>query len=77
MFSPYLLILIATLKANLYFLGSTNAQRVKTNLTIRVETVSYDVEAMSLALKVFTVRLPILYITSDFHNYQFSSVARF
>eukprot|EP00116_Pleurobrachia_bachei_P005045 sb/3465307/ len=31
--------------------GSTNAQRVKTNLTIRVETVSYDVEAMSLALK--------------------------
>ena len=32
--------------------GSTNAQRVKTNLTIQVENISYDVEAMSLALKV-------------------------
>lgn len=31
--------------------GSTNAQRVKTNLTIQVENISYDVEAMSLALK--------------------------
>lgn len=31
--------------------GSTNAQRVKTNLTIEVENISYDVEAMALALK--------------------------
>ena len=31
--------------------GSTNAQKVKTTLTIRVENISYDVDAMSLALK--------------------------